>query len=236
MPGYAVSHQAVEVLGVAQLTIRALSDRQQHADPQGLAAGTGISSAQWSLFGQLWPAGQQLAAYMAVRPLVPDENILEIGCGLALASLVSHRRGCLVTASDCHPLAGAFLLENLRLNALAPMRYCHGDWGVDAGQPQAPRVAGRFELIMGSDVLYEVDEAGHLPRFIQRHASRAGEVLIVDPSRGNRSAFTRRMGLLGYTLEESRLPLLPALVGGDVGNTAHNERGPKTRLLRYRRG
>lgn len=235
MPGYAVAHQSVGVLGVADLHIRSLRNDQQHADPMGLAAAAGISSAQWPLFGLLWPAGQQLAAYMAVRPLVPSENILEIGCGLALASLVSHRRGAMVTASDAHPLAGAFLLENLRLNALAPMRYCHGTWGNAPGAPQAPCLAGRFDLIMGSDILYEPDPAGHLPAFIQRHASAVSEVLIVDPSRGHRSAFTRRMALLGYGLEETRLPAAAAGSAGlSVGQ--HGPAGAQARLLRYRRG
>jgi predicted nicotinamide N-methyase len=222
MPGYAVSHHTVAVAGVADLAIRTLQDTQQHADPEGLAEAAGISAAQWSLFGQLWPAGQQLAAYMAVRPLVEGESILELGCGLALASLVSHRRGALVTASDCHPLAGAFLLENLRLNGLAPMRYCHGAWGADAGEPQAPRVSGRFELIMASDVLYERDEGGTLPAFIKQHATARGEVLVVDPSRSNRAAFHRAMATLGYGLTETRLPALVA-------------EGMRARLLRYRR-
>lgn len=223
MPGYAFAHHEVAVRGVADLRIRALLDQAQHADPDGLAAAAGISSAQWPLFGLLWPAGQQLAGVMALRPLPAGESILEIGCGLALASLVCHRRGALVTASDCHPLAGAFLLENLRLNALAPMRYCHGDWGDGTGQPQAPRVAGRFELIIGSDVLYERDDGGTLPRFLQRHATAVGEVLIVDPDRGNRGAFTRRMALMGYTLTESRLPALGSAIAA-------------VRLLSYRRG
>lgn len=222
MPGFSVIHQAVAVEGVADLLIRTLQDDQQYADPQGLAVAAGISSAQWSLFGQLWPAGRQLAAYMATRALPPGENILEIGCGLALASIVCHRRGALVTASDSHPLAGAFLLENLRLNGLAPMRYCHGVWGADPGSPQAPRLGGRFELIMGSDVLYERDAEGTLPAFIQRHASAKGEVLIVDPDRGNRVPFGRAMQQLGYTQEERRLP------SSSVG-------GARARLLQFRR-
>jgi predicted nicotinamide N-methyase len=222
MPGYAVSHHTVAIAGVGDLAIRTLQDSQQHADPLGLAEAAGISAAQWPLFGQLWPSGQQLAAYMATRALVPGESILELGCGLALASLVSHRRGALVTASDCHPLAGPFLLENLRLNALAPMRYCHGAWGADTGSPQAPRVSGRFDLIMASDVLYERDDGGTLPAFIQQHATARGEVLIVDPSRGNRAPFHRAMATQGYAMTESRLPALA------IG-------GLRARLLRYRR-
>ena len=43
----------------------------------------------WPLFGLLWPSGAQLAARLGARPVTPGERILEIGCGLALASLVA---------------------------------------------------------------------------------------------------------------------------------------------------
>ncbi|WIT13392.1 SAM-dependent methyltransferase [Paucibacter sediminis] len=228
MPGYQVKQERVHFDGVAALDIRSLLDKQQYADPLGQAEALGISSAHWPLFGLLWPSGLRLAQAMADRPLIAGESILEIGCGLALASLVSHRRGALVTASDCHPLAGAFLLENLLLNQLAPMRYCHGDWSAAPAERQGaqltPGVQGRFDLIMGSDVLYERDEGGALPLFIERHAAPVSEVLIVDPERGNRSAFSKRMAALGYRLEETLL---------------HRDLPPaqayRGRLLRYRR-
>ncbi|MFG6467101.1 class I SAM-dependent methyltransferase [Roseateles sp. BYS87W] len=207
MPGYDVKVQSLAIDGAADLQIRSLLDHQQFADPAGAAEALGISSAQWPLFGQVWPSGLHLAAAMAVRPLPEGERILEIGCGLALASLVCHRRGAEVTASDVHPLAGAFLLENLRLNELTPMRYCHGDWSEDAVLPPggAPRVQGRFDLIIGSDVLYERDDGGALAAFIQRHAMPRCELLIVDPNRGNRPAFTRSMAELGFSMSETTL-------------------------------
>ncbi|BDI03282.1 class I SAM-dependent methyltransferase [Sphaerotilus microaerophilus] len=232
MPGYLTQFHQIAVAGVADLQMRALLDRQQFADPLGEAAALGISDAAWPLFGLVWPAGKALAAAVADRPVREDEHILEIGCGLALASLVCHRRGAQVTASDCHPLAGAFLSENVRLNDLPPLRYRHGDWAAPQAAElapvcaQGPRLQGRYDLIMGSDVLYERDEAGVLPRFIERHATERGEVLIVDPNRGNRAAFTRRMRTQGYRLDEVLLTG-PALVEG----------GPlwRARLLRYRR-
>lgn len=203
MPGYQVKTEQVSVSGVADLTIRSLLDRQQFADPDGLAAAAGISSAHWPLFGLLWPSGRHLAAAMALRPVIPDERILELGCGLALASLVGHRRGAQVTASDIHPLAQAFLMENLRLNALPPMPFLGGGWA-DEGDGDDP-AAERYALIMGSDILYERDDAGVLPRFIGRHARADGEVMVIDPNRGNRSAFNRRMGGLGYRLHETTI-------------------------------
>jgi predicted nicotinamide N-methyase len=193
--GYDVKFERVIVTGVAALTIRSLLDGQQFDDPLGVAAALGISSAQWSLFGLLWPSGHHLAAAMARRPLRGAERILEIGCGLALASLVLHRRGAFVTASDSHPLAAAFLRENLRLNGLPPLPFVGGIWADAEG-------SHGFETIIGSDVLYERDEAGLLPRFIAGHAAPASEILIIDPNRGNRAPFQRRMVALGYRVDE----------------------------------
>jgi predicted nicotinamide N-methyase len=220
--------ECISIDGAASLQIRSLLDRQQFYDPLGEAAALGISSAHWPLFGMLWPSALHLAEAMALRPLREDETILEVGCGLGLGSLVSHRRGALVTASDCHPLAGSFLLENLRLNDLPPLRYCHGDWTPPAEQAPAglrrPRVQGRFDLIIGSDVLYERDDIGRLPDFIARHAMSSGEVLIVDPNRGNRSAFSKRMASLGYVLQHRILKSPPGAAASFSGQ-----------LLSYRR-
>jgi predicted nicotinamide N-methyase len=211
MPGYLVKHEHIAVDGAADLTIRSLLDRQQFSDPLDAALRLGISSAAWPLFGLLWPSGRRLAAHMAVRPVRAGERILEIGCGLGLASLVSHRRGADVTASDCHPLAAGFLAENLRLNGLPQMAYRHGHWTASGDAPVAwapgdpPAVHGRFDLIIGSDLLYERDESASLARFIARHAEPAAQVLIVDPDRGNRAAFSRQMGALGYGVTQLRL-------------------------------
>ena len=218
-PPLAYKQESIAIAGAADLLIRSLLDRQQFNDPGGEAEALGISSAAWPLFGLLWPSGLRLAEAMALRPLLEGESILEIGCGLGLACLVSHRRGALVTASDCHPLAASFLLENLRLNELPPMRYCHGDWSGQSWDEEAlaqalshigparrrPRVQGRFDLIMGSDILYERDEGGALAGFIERHAQTHCEVLIIDPNRGNRPAFSKRMAGLGFELDDQPL-------------------------------
>ena len=127
--GYLTKQESIAVQGVSNMVIRSLQDKQQFYDPLELALRLGISSATWPLFGLLWPSGTRLAERMAQRPVVATEHILEIGCGLALSSLVGHRRGADMTASDCHPLAGEFLAENVRLNGLPPLKYRHGHWG-----------------------------------------------------------------------------------------------------------
>lgn len=227
MPGYLTRHHRLAVPGEASLLIRSLRDRQQYDDPDGQAAAAGISPAAWPLFGVVWSSGLHLAAHMAGRPVKAGERILEIGCGLALASLVCHRRGADVTASDRHPLTADFLRENLRLNNLSPLPYRTGDWCAEPGPhdpDRHPAALGRFDLIIGSDVLYERDEPGHLAGFIGRHAMPTAEVVIVDPDRSNRPPFTRRMAALGFALRTTRFTA-PDTEGGTC----------KGRVLQYTR-
>ncbi len=200
-------------------------DKQQFFDPEGAALALGISSAFWSLFGLLWPSGSKLAERLAIRPVSAHERILELGCGLALASLVGHRRGANITASDCHPLAGEFLKENLRLNNLGPMSYQHGQWGEHAAQHQDPIVNSKFDLIIGSDILYERDERGDLAHYINAHIEDHAEVWVVDPNRGNRSHFHRNMAAQGFALSEETL----------VMSATQTEAAYKGRMLTYLR-
>jgi predicted nicotinamide N-methyase len=230
MTRYAVKHETIAVRGDASLNIRSLLDHQQFDDDNGAAERMGISSAMWSIFGLVWPSGQQLAARIALRPVVAAERILEIGCGLGLASLVAQRRGADITASDCHPLAAGFLRENEQLNALAPIPYRHGFWSNAEMQGGAPiaqaqvRIEGRFDLIIGSDILYERDDSGALPWFIANHANPGAQVWIVDPDRANRAAFTRQMAALGLHVTEQRLDAVATLDAAAY----------KGRLLTYR--
>lgn len=199
MPGYQVKHET-HVLGTSSFEIRSLLDRQQYADPDGAAEAAGISSASWPLFGMVWPSSRMLADAMQTHHLA-GQRILEIGCGLALASLVLHRRHGDITASDCHPLTAAFLAENVRLNALPHLKYQTGHWGRDN------LALGEFDLIIASDVLYERDQPETLSNFIDRHSSAHVHVIVLDPDRGNRSGFCRRMVALGYSLNIQRAGL-----------------------------
>jgi hypothetical protein len=126
------------------------------------------------------------------------------------------------------PLAGDFLKENLRLNDLPPMKYRAGQWGAlesiaaaaeatahfDAaaqatalagGSPGgfvAPvadlPVRGVFDLIIGSDLLYERDPPDCAPAQLHRACQRQRAIWIIDPDRGNRAAFSRQMAERGY--------------------------------------
>lgn len=216
MPGYETRCLEVRIGGL-DYRVRALSDRQQFADPHGDSERAGISSAQWSLFGQAWPAGLALAEAMSGWP-VEGKRILEVGCGLGLSSLVLQRRGADITASDHHPLAGQFLEFNAALNGLSAIAYRELQWAA------TDQELGHFDLIVGSDVLYERGHVALLSRFVERHARAACEVVIADPGRGYGNGFSRVMATQGYALTEVRGPF------------AADESPPhRGRLLQYRR-
>jgi predicted nicotinamide N-methyase len=196
MPGYLTRTIQLRI-GGRDYAIRALSDRQQYADPHGSAARAGISSALWCLFGQLWPSGQVLAEAMSGYE-IHGKRVLELGCGLGLSSLVLQHRRADITASDHHPLAESFLQHNAHLNHLPEVSYRDLPWEIADAQ------LGKFDLIIGSDVLYERDHATLLTAVLQRHARPNAEVLITDPGRGNSAAFTRAMRVQGYTMDEQR--------------------------------
>ncbi len=232
--GYLTKQETIAVQGVDDLFIRSLLDKNQFYDPIDEALNLGISSATWPLFGLLWPSGQRMAERMALRP-VTTERILEIGCGLGLSSLIAHRRGANVTASDCHPLTHAFLDENTRLNGLPQMAYRHGLWGTAASREDGlpvltsahdEGVSGLFDLIVGSDILYERDDEGTLASFIDAHAAAASEIWVVDPNRGNRAAFHKHMARVGFSMSEQV-----------VDQVAHDTQAAyKGRMLTYIRG
>lgn len=196
MPGYSTRLLTIR-LGGRDYRIRALSDLQQFADPTGHAQRAGISSALWSLFGQVWPSGRVLAEAMSTHD-VAGKRILELGCGLGLSSLVLAHRRANVVASDHHPLAEPFLAYNAGLNDLPAVTYRDLPWTV----PDAN--LGGFDLIIGSDILYERDHAAQVAGVMLRHAKPDAELLVTDPGRGNSAPFTRAMAAQGYTATEQR--------------------------------
>jgi predicted nicotinamide N-methyase len=188
---YLCKYETITVNHIDYL-IRSLKNRQQYCDEDSRAEAIGISSATWPLFGVVWPASKMLAATVSQLEL-EGKRVLEIGCGIALSSIVLHQMGIDITATDYHPLAKAFLDENIISNKLSPIKYQTGNW-----ETENP-LLGKFDLIIGSDVLYEPAHATQVSNFIDVHSSTGVNVIIVDPNRRNRSSFTKKMIALGYT-------------------------------------
>jgi len=214
MPGYAIKLLTVRIADV-DYRLWVLADKQQFADADGAAARTGISSANWPLFGQLWPAGAVLATYLAGLPMA-GRHILEIGCGMGLSSLLLQRRGGDITASDQHPLAAAFLARNCAENGLPPIPFVAAGWG-----DTAATALGRFDLIVASDILYERGHADAVAAFLHQHAAAACEFILTDPGRGQAPRLCKALLLQGYAYTERRLAFASAETAPFKGRLLH---------------
>lgn len=196
MGPYKTKLETVSVKGVSY-QIQTLLDKNQFYDIQNKARNLGIHSNEWSYFGMLWPSAHVLAEEVTKYPL-QGIKILEAGCGIGLASLVAQRQQADITASDFHPLVEEFLVENARLNGLPPISYKKADWG------DRNTLLGQFDLIMGSDLVYDKKHPTLLSGFIDRHLKESGKVLLVVPGREHCSKFIKEMVELGFTKTEER--------------------------------
>jgi len=169
-----------------------LRDNQEFNDPHDVAKNLGISSAFWPLFGVIWPSSLVLAHYM-VDYETRGKRILEIGCGIALTSLLLNDQHADISATDYHPEVGTFLRRNTALNQGNAIHYERTDWADESDH------LGLFDLIIGSDLLYENQHIALLANFIERHAKPACEVIIVDPGRGRKHKLSLKMHAYGFS-------------------------------------
>ncbi|MFT5812640.1 MAG: putative nicotinamide N-methyase [Psychroserpens sp.] len=184
-------YQTIE-FGKTDIHLCTLRDKQEFYDPEDIAKNLGISSATWSLFGVVWPSSLVLAHFIEQYPL-GTKRILEIGCGMALSSLLLNKRKADITATDYHPDVGAFLLRNTLLNQDSPISFEQTDWS------NKQDTLGLFDLIIGSDLLYEDEHIELLADFIEAHANKSCEVILVDPGRGRKSKLSTKMLNFGFS-------------------------------------
>lgn len=185
-----VRYQTIE-FGVSDIHVRTLRDRCQFSDDDGAALRRGISSAMWPLFGVIWASGEILARLM-YEYNGKGLRILEVGCGIGLASLVLNHRKMDITATDHHPEAENFLRQNVKLNHGNEIPFICTGWGDENSG------MGKFDLIIGSDLLYERNHADQLSGFLEQHSNETCDIILVDPGRGNHASFSKKMVSLGY--------------------------------------
>lgn len=190
MTSLRLCYQTLE-FGKTDIHLCTLRDKQQFHDPAGIAGKLGISSASWPMFGVVWPSSIVLAHFMHDYD-TGSKRILEVGCGMALSSLLLNKQCADITATDYHPEAEKFLKRNTRLNEGKPIAFEQVDWTDNNDQ------LGRFDLIIGSDLLYEDQHIELLANFIQEHSKPTCEVILVDPGRGRKNKLSLRMTEFGY--------------------------------------
>ena len=169
-----------------------LRNKQEFHDPSGIAETLGICSASWPIFGVIWPSSLVLANSIFDYE-TGSKRILEVGCGMALSSLLLNKQCADITATDYHPESHKFLQRNTSLNDGRAIAFEQVDWADKNDN------LGLFDLIIGSDLLYEDNHIQLLASFLEAHSKLDCEIIIVDPGRGRKNKLSSLMVDFGFT-------------------------------------
>jgi predicted nicotinamide N-methyase len=152
-------------------------------------------------FGVIWPSARALADQLMERHATAlrssSTRVLEVGCGLALPSLVAAKMGAQVTSTDYHPEVPRFLKRNLELNVVSGLRFLALDWRMKGLEHE------KFDLVIGSDVLYERHHPPILAKAMTEHLAEGGTIVLTDPGRPYLQGFVEEMARLGFGHETS---------------------------------
>jgi predicted nicotinamide N-methyase len=131
-------------------------------------------------WAELWPTGVALAETVAQEEL-RGAHVVELGCGLALPSIVAALAGAQALATDWAPEALTLARENGARNGVDI-----GTLEIDWAKPEPLVARAPFDLVLCSDVLYEPRNVEALVALLPRLGP---EVLLGEPGRQTAAAF-----------------------------------------------
>jgi predicted nicotinamide N-methyase len=143
-------------------------------------------------WADLWPSARVLAATLA-REAGAGRRLLEMGCGLGLATVGAMYAGFDVLATDYYEDALHVTRSNAARNLGREPRVQLVNWR------EWPDDLGYFDVVIAADVLYEKEYATLVAACIARSLAPDGVAIIADPGRLALPAF--REGLEDVGLE-----------------------------------
>jgi ETFB lysine methyltransferase len=127
-------------------------------------------------WADVWPSSIILGNH--VRSLDgTGRTLLELGCGLGIVSIMAMRAGFDVLGTDYYPDALRFTRANALCNTGRQPRVRMIDWRA------LPSDLGTYDMVLSSDVLYEVRYADLIAGAIRAGLARDGRAIVADPGR-----------------------------------------------------
>jgi predicted nicotinamide N-methyase len=123
--------------------------------------------------------------------LVLGKDVLELGCGLGFPAMVASHLGGRVLATDFHPDVEFYFQRNCR-HSSQQIAYRRFNWREGAED------VGLFDVVMGSDILYESKHAHEVVEGLTRFLRPGGVILLADPGRAYLGKFLEGMKSAGF--------------------------------------
>jgi predicted nicotinamide N-methyase len=160
-------------------------------------------------WADLWPSSLALARCLPSlvapgahgapgTPPLRGRHAIELGCGLGLVTIAAIRAGLDVLATDYYADALLFTRRNALVATGTDPRTRLADWRA------WPADAGRFDLVLAADVLYERAYAAIVAQVIAASLAPGGRAFVADPGRAAVPAFIACAHELGLSISERR--------------------------------
>ncbi len=143
------------------------------------------------LWAKVWEASLVLADHLASRNPVKGHRILEIGAGMGIVGIIAASFGHHVIVTEHNPDALNFARANALVNKdgmTGALKIAPLDW-------HSPRIEGRFELLVGSEVVYSKRDFVSLERLFDTCLTPEGEIILVEGVRETSMEFFKQMTL-----------------------------------------
>ncbi len=132
-------------------------------------------------WGKLWESSFLLALFLGKQPLVPWQRMLEIGAGMGIVGLYASLCGHNVTITDIEDDALLFARANVFLNG-AKAEVKKLDWNT-------PQIEEPYEVIFGSEVIYDRKTYPLLVEFLRKALAPNGTVFLAKSTSLHAPAF-----------------------------------------------
>jgi predicted nicotinamide N-methyase len=141
----------------------------------------------------LWPASLPMAELIARHPWPSGGTALEIGCGVGFVGLVALDCGLNVTFSDYQQDAVDVALFNARRNGHSKPVGRLVDWRLP--------IESKFEVIFGSDVLYEIGNHAPILSLLKCGLYEEGSAWFGDAGRQHAEPFIHNARSAGFVVD-----------------------------------
>jgi predicted nicotinamide N-methyase len=164
---------------------------QEEASRAGIKPKRPLRMPYWAA---VWESAAAVGQHLqTAHPSLVGVNALDLGCGMGLAGMVLAAMGARVTLGDIETAALLFAAVNvLPWESRCDVRRI--DWQTD-------RLGRQFDLIVGSDVLYERAQWDFIEPFLTMHLAASGKVVIGEPGRPKAEEFPAWIRARGWTLD-----------------------------------
>ncbi len=145
--------------------------------------------AEFPLWSKIWEASMVLANHVAAMPVNPRGRLLEIGCGVGVVGIVAACRGHRVTMTEYNRDSLDFARANAHVNHTGESwvpEIVELDW-------TRPALEGRFDTILGSEVIYKEEYFEPLTALFRRYLKPGGEIILAEGLRKTSMAFFKNM-------------------------------------------